>query len=147
MIEEKRVFMRHPSDIPIQILPENPVVPKEESLCDVSVGGLSMFSDTEFGTNTVLKITIPIINPVFEARGKVVWCNRTGNCFEVGIEFMEAKDAFRARMVEQICHIEHYKKEIREKEGRQLDGKEAALEWINKYAGSFEKESFAKIEK
>jgi hypothetical protein len=54
------------------------------------------------------------------------------------VEFIESKDAFRIRMVEQICHIEHYKNEIREKEGRLLNGREAALEWINKYAGSFE---------
>jgi hypothetical protein len=40
-------------------------------------------------------------------------------------------------MAEQICRIEEYKKEIREKEGRLLDGTDAALEWIRKYAKDF----------
>ena len=41
------------------------------------------------------------------------------------------------RMVEQVCHIEHWKKEIREKEGRELTGEQAAMEWIKKYAKDF----------
>ncbi len=42
-----------------------------------------------------------------------------------------------ARMVEQICHIEQYKNEILKAEGRQLDSKQAALEWIQKFASEF----------
>ena len=135
---EKRNFIRHPSDIPIGVKVENMIVPREESLCDVSTGGLSFFSSDDFAVNTVLNIKIQLVNPVFEARARVAWCNKSGNCFEIGVEFMQTKDAFRIRMVEQICHIEHYKKEIRQKEGRSLNGKEAALEWIDKYAGTFE---------
>lgn len=142
---EKRAFIRHPSDIPIEIQVENPVIAKEESLNDVSVGGLALFSDSAYRANTVLKIKIQLVTPAFEARGKVAWCNRAGSCYEVGIEFLETKDAFRARMIEQICQIEHYKKEIREKEGRTLNGKEAALEWIRKYAGSFEEENLERL--
>ena len=55
----------------------------------------------------------------------------------MGVSFVDPDDAFRTRMVEQICHIEHYKKEILEKEGRELTGEEAALEWIKRYAGRF----------
>jgi hypothetical protein len=40
-------------------------------------------------------------------------------------------------MVEQICHIEHYKREVAEREGRELSGQQAAKEWIAKYAASF----------
>ena len=44
---------------------------------------------------------------------------------------------FRARMVEQVCHIEQYKHQVLKKEGRKLSGEEAALEWIQKYAPQF----------
>jgi hypothetical protein len=40
-------------------------------------------------------------------------------------------------MVEQVCHIKQYSKEILEKEGRKLSDEEAAVEWIEKYAKDF----------
>jgi hypothetical protein len=144
---EKRNFIRHPSDIPISIFTEIQLMPAQEPACDVGAGGLAFFSEYGYPLYAAVKIKIELVNPVFEARAKVVWCNRIGNVYEVGVEFTEARDAFRIRMVEQICHIEHYKNEIREKEGRLLNGREAALEWINKFAGSFEVLASAHTEK
>ena len=40
-------------------------------------------------------------------------------------------------MVEQICHIEQYRREVLKKEGRRLSSEEAASEWIVKYASDF----------
>jgi hypothetical protein len=40
-------------------------------------------------------------------------------------------------MIEQICHIEHYRKEVKLAEGRELSSEEAADEWIKRYAGDF----------
>jgi hypothetical protein len=40
-------------------------------------------------------------------------------------------------MIEQICHIEHYRQEVLRVEGRKLSSKEAASEWISKYARDF----------
>jgi len=42
------------------------------------------------------------------------------------------------RMIEQACHIEHYRKVWSEK-GRQLSAEEAAKEWIEQYAAAFPK--------
>ena len=69
--------------------------------------------------------------------GNVVWCDRSGNGYEIGIEFEKSRDVFRLRMIEQICHIEHYRKEILLQEGRELTTQEAASEWITKYASDF----------
>lgn len=41
------------------------------------------------------------------------------------------------RMIEQICHIEHYRKEVERQEGRRLSSQDAADEWISRYAGDF----------
>jgi len=40
-------------------------------------------------------------------------------------------------MIEQICHIDHYRKEVLEREGRQLSSAEAAMEWVTKFAQDF----------
>ena len=40
-------------------------------------------------------------------------------------------------MIEQICHIEHYRKEVARVEGRELSTQEAASEWISRYASDF----------
>jgi len=144
---ERRIFIRHPSDIPLEVEPGNVVLRKEELLSNVSVGGLTFVSNVPFEKNSTVKITIRAVRPAFEASGRIVWCSDSSGRFEIGVEFIETKDAFRIRMVEQICHIEHYKNEMRAKEGRSLSGREAALEWINKYADSFEKQAYETIGK
>jgi len=118
----------------------------KKTLGNVSTGGLAFSSKIPYEQQALLKIRITIVNPVFEAAGRVVWCRKAFGNFDIGIEFVEAKDSFKIRMVEQICRIEHYKNEIQAKEGRALSGREAALEWIGKHAGSFEQEAFEKVE-
>ena len=60
--------------------------------------------------------------------------------FELGVEFLNADDAFRARMVEQVCYIENYKLTVFREEGRRLSLEEAAREWISKFASDFPEE-------
>ena len=128
-----RSYLRHPSDIPIDILPAQVDAGDTRPLHNVSHGGLS-FSAT---TGEVVRLRISLVSPAFEALGKVVWCHGSEGHYIVGVEFLDEMDLFRARMVEQICHIEHYKKTLREEEGRHLTSQEAALEWIKKFAGDF----------
>lgn len=132
-----RNFIRHPSNIPIDFHMEELVTKGNEYLKNVSFGGLSFSSEQELTTGTVISIKIPFIQPVFQAVGRVSWCRPENDQFEVGIEFIDKDDMFRARMVEQICHIEQYKQEVLKKEGRKLNGEEAALEWIEKFAPMF----------
>lgn len=134
---ENRQFMRHPSDISIEIQLADVAVSAREYLNNISLGGLSFKSKVFLDTGRIIMVTIPLVKPVFRAKGCVVWCEFKGEYFDVGIEFIEVSDAFKARMVEQVCHIEQYKKEIYEKEGRTLTGTEAALEWISKFADHF----------
>lgn len=132
-----RNYIRHPSDIPIQFVEENQHTPVSQTMHDVSYGGLSFNSDKPIAEGTQLHICIDTVEPVFEAEGIVVWCHAEGDEFIVGMEFVNKEDIFLARMVEQICHIEHYKKEILQKEGRKLSSKQAASEWISKFARMF----------
>ena len=132
-----RSFIRHPSDIPIDFQLQELVAEGTDLLKNVSHGGLAFDSKLNLDKGAIIRISIPLINPVFEALGRVTWCNSRENRFEVGVEFVEEDNIFLARMVEQICQIEHYKEEILQQEGRNLTSEEAALEWIAKFADDF----------
>jgi Tfp pilus assembly protein PilZ len=132
-----RSFIRHPSDIPIDFQLEELVAEGNDYLRNVSHGGLAFIAKAALSPGTTVRIKIPLIQPVFQAIGKVAWCHPYHHEFEIGIQFLDESDNFRARMVEQICHIEQYKQEALEKEGRHLTGEQAAVEWIEKYATEF----------
>ena len=131
-------FIRHPADIPIQIQVEYLPDSDSSEMNNVSLGGLACESRTYLEKGTEVRIQVPFLKPAVEAKGNVVWCHlKAEGVYEVGIEFAEPDDAYTARMIEQVCYIERYKKEIREREGRVLNGEEAAREWIRKYAAGF----------
>ena len=132
-----RSFIRHPSDIPIEFSVENRQSSVSIPMKDVSVGGLSFSSNENMEKGTLLHICINAVQPTFEADGVVVWSRQDGEQFIIGMEFLHKEDIFLARMVEQICHIEHYRMEMGEKEGRQLTSQQAAKEWITKFAKLF----------
>lgn len=134
----ERKYIRHRANLPIEIKLSELVPHKKEFLTNISFGGLSFKSSVPIEKHTVINIKIPLSRPVFSAKGKVVWCKTNpDSTYDIGVQFIGAKDHFKIRMVEQICHIEEYKKEIFEKEGRKLTSVEAALEWIHKYADKF----------
>jgi len=130
-----RKYIRHPSDIPIEI--EGVDAQDIESLQDVSFGGLSFVSKNRIKPGSKISITIKFVNPSFVSLTVVKWCRKRGDHYDVGVSFCDHEDAYRARMIEQVCHIEHYKREVLIKEGRKLTGEQAALEWIQRYAAKF----------
>jgi hypothetical protein len=133
-----RSYIRHPSDIPIEYqADEQNTGISQDQLHDISPGGLSFSSARALDPGTLISIRISCVQPGFEARAQVVWCRRDGDGFVIGVAFIERGDLFRARMVEQICHIEHYRAEVLASEGRRLDGEQAAREWIQKFAVGF----------
>ena len=139
-----RKFIRHPISIPITFsmvaLPEetSPIA-HYTNLKDISEGGLSFTSPIAVEPGSTISITIPLTQSPFTAKGVVRWCKRIENSFYVGVQFNDEYSKFNVRMVEQICHIEAYQKEVYQKEGRELSLQEAALEWIKKFSTQFPK--------
>ncbi|MBV1885236.1 MAG: PilZ domain-containing protein [Gammaproteobacteria bacterium] len=132
-----RNYIRHPSDIPIEIHVSDLKPPNSLNLVNISVGGLAYQSDYFIEPGLVISVRIPTISDEFQVTGEVTWCRKSDDKFDVGIQFNEQHDLFNTRMIEQICHIEHYKRHVQEQENRTLSGEEAALEWIEKYAATF----------
>lgn len=146
-----RRFVRHPAEIPIELEERgrhatraaSTAADRQDSarassvLQNLSIGGLRCEVDRFIAIGTSIQIRIPLVNPDYTGQGVVVWCRPHDRHFEIGIEFDREEEAFKSRMVEQVCLIEQYRKRIRIAEGRELDGEQAAREWISRYAGEF----------
>lgn len=137
---ERRGHARHAADMPIEVRLQDIVTHRTEYLNEISFGGLSFRSHTPLDAGTRVDIRIPLVRPVFHATGRVIWCRPSAAdpaAYDVGVEFTGARDNFRVRMLEQICHIENFKKELASQTGKPVTGEQAALEWIRRYADKF----------
>ena len=132
----RREFIRHTADVPIEVRTVDGEHASATGL-NVSHGGLAFMSALCPAEGATLEIAIPEVDPPFQAHARVAWCRPEADAFLVGVEFLDATDAFRARMVEQVCTIERYRQDVRKREGRELTTQEAAAEWIGRYAGRF----------
>jgi hypothetical protein len=133
-----RQFIRHPVDVPIEIRTDRGVPGAEVHTHDVSLGGLAVYSSEPVEPGALLEVCIPYVEPAFQARARVAWCRpHLDGGHELGVSFLDAQDAFLARMVEQLCYIEDYRKSVARLEGRQLSPEDAAHEWIEKFAAKF----------
>jgi hypothetical protein len=132
-----RQFIRHPADIPIEVFAHDQLAHARRHVYNVSLGGLAFQSDRAIDLGVIVEVRIPFVRPTFETKARVVWCHARETGYELGAEFLDPEDAFRGRMVEQLCYIENYKKTVFQTEGRLLTAEEAAMEWIGKYASEF----------
>ena len=139
-----RAFIRHPVDVPIELSepvsgrsPVADIDPLQLRARNISSGGVSLLTDKYMSPNSIIQLSIRLVKPPFETYAQVVWCEALESRFELGLQFMRHQDEFAARMVEQVCHIEHYRMWVQEVEGRDLDCEHAAEEWIGKFAQDF----------
>jgi hypothetical protein len=146
-----RRYIRHPSNIPISFQIDDQIQPIVHRMRDVSLGGLCITADRPLQRGMKIHINIPITadsygaenredtseSKPFEADGIVAWCRPEGPAYTVGVQFADQSIHFGLRMVEQICHIEHYRNDVLNAQGRTLSAEEAAKEWVEKYAAEF----------
>jgi hypothetical protein len=136
-----RKFIRHPVDMPIRVtssrVEDDDDTDSDQTITNVGLGGLAFLSSRPFAIMERVRVTIPVLDQDNLLSGNVVWCERSGDGYEIGIEFDRSRDTYRMRMIEQICHIEHYRGEVERLEGRKLSSQDAASEWIARYAEDF----------
>ncbi|MCM5678140.1 PilZ domain-containing protein [Schlegelella sp. S2-27] len=137
-----RQFIRHPVSVPIEVKTDRHEPQRAVHTHDISLGGLAFVADEPQAPGAELGLRIGCVQPPFEARARVVWCrphaaNGSAEAYELGVAFLDPQDVFLARMVEQICYIEDYRREVLRCEGRELTSEEAAFEWIDRYAADF----------
>lgn len=151
-----REFIRHTVDVPLEFStvraddaddlghfdpgpasPREPEDTRSAHSVNVGFGGLAFHSNYCPAVGELIELRIPSVDPPFVAKARVAWCRPEDGNYLIGASFQDASDAFRSRMVQQVCSIESYRKEVREKEGRDLTTEQASAEWIAKFAGRF----------
>lgn len=111
-ISEKRQFLRHPSNIPVEVIPYpeaalNNVEYEPLYLKNVSFGGLAFFSSENIPLNSIIYIRVLSQTP-FELMCRVVWLHALEDTaeYEIGVEFVARKST----AMEQLILVEMYHK-------------------------------------
>lgn len=141
---ERRRFIRHPMCFPLkyQIIKEDVNEgPLEEysTTTDVSRTGLSFSAKYPAKPDSLILIRMPFQDKIFNVRAKVVYCNKTPEVklYSIGVCFQEYKDAFKAKLIEQMYLISEYR-DIRSMQlGKEISLQEASKEWIRRYSERF----------
>ncbi|MBP8203913.1 MAG: PilZ domain-containing protein [Pseudomonas sp.] len=136
-----RHFLRHPSDMPVElVLRKQAFVPKQR-LNNISLGGVACNSGRAFRRGTAIELRIPLFGEQARYPGLVAWCRKLEDGYLVGIAFIDEDTLFRARMVEQVCQIEHYRQQREQELGCSLPVEDMAQEWISQHAAAFSRAS------
>lgn len=131
-----RNFIRHPLDMPIEVLPGTGERQSGEML-NLSLGGVAFQCPVDHAPGTDVTLRIACCDPVAEVAGQVVWCEPEGRMYDVGVAFYHPGDAYKMRLVEQACHIQQYRLDRVIEDGCYLTLDEAAREWIVRFARRF----------
>jgi hypothetical protein len=131
-----RKYVRHPSTIPVELSIARTPCAGQQQLANIATGGFACSVGEPLPVGATVQLRIPMIWPEYRGCGVVKWCRGEAPNCEVGIEFC-AHDLFKAKMVEQLSQIEHYRNRLWVDEGRIVDGEQAAKEWIARYAQEF----------
>jgi hypothetical protein len=132
-----RHYIRHPFEVPIKYRTDEAGRIHEDDMRNISEGGLCFRSEKKLEMGLEIVVNISVQKPPFEAKGYVMWCKEESDHWEIGVQFDNTTTDFSMRMVEQICYIEQYRKDVARYEGRDLAPDDAAEEWIKKFAKSF----------
>ncbi len=123
-----RTHIRQPTQIPVEVTaPDIPVI-RSPHLKNISFGGLCLRADRPLKAGTSVNIRLPSLDPDFETRGRISWCRQERGGIELGVEFLDPDSGTPLHMVEQVCDIERYRKQVLQQEGRHITSEEAARE-------------------
>jgi len=136
---KQRQYIRHLSGISVDASLTSGERINHDGVVDISAGGLAFDSQSPLPIGAMVTIQIPQIDLSFNVTGEVAWIKENDGGCTMGIAFTNRDEAFRARMVEQVCLIESYWRHARENDGRNITIEEAANEWISRFAAEFPK--------
>lgn len=132
-----RHFLRHPSDMPVELVQRRHAFLPRQRLNNISLGGVACNSSKGFRKGTAVELRIPLLGEQARYPGVVAWCRKQAEDYLVGIAFIDEDTLFRARMVEQVCQIEHYRHQRERELGEDLPVEAVAREWIALHAEEF----------
>ncbi|MCP1649971.1 PilZ domain-containing protein [Pseudomonas sp. GD04087] len=132
-----RQFLRHPCDFPVELVIRKQTFLPRQRLHNISLGGVACNSPRGFRRGTSIELRIPLLGDSARYPGIIAWSRKQASDYRVGIAFIDEDTLFRARMVEQVCQIEQYRRQREQASGGSLPFEELALEWIAQNAADF----------
>ncbi len=132
-------FIQHPIGLPISYRCVKCTKTQSTSFGGNVLVGLSFEVAEPLEPGTILDVTVRIYDEDHTFRGQVIWIHHLEQHYQLGLIFNNESDAFHARMIEQACYIETYRRRLSITEGRPVDIECAAQEWIEKYSAQFPK--------
>ncbi len=108
--------------------------PFQTRLRDIGQGGLGLAVAEPIQPGETCEIQFPLLNYPESVRGKVVWCRPDADGYAAGVQFLEDHPYSHARLVVDICQVEYYRRDQRQRHGRELDHASAVQEWRERHA-------------
>ena len=133
----KRGYIQHPSEIPLKTKLVKAPLPEVQSVQATPSRGLCLESAKSFEVGNNLQVSITLNGSEFKADATVAWVEPEDDHYIIGVNFNDKDKSYGIRMAEQICHIEHYRRDVLQHQGRQLTEEEAAIDWVDRYASTF----------
>ena len=139
MQQEKRQFLRHPIQVPIQLQRTDKKEVVRNQTIDLSLGGLCFYWNRTLNEGDLVSLTIPVEDQLFHIKARVAYSRKDPKkgLFRIGLVFENLRSAFRARLAEELLKIMEYREKISRTLGREISEEEAAKKWIAKYAAHF----------
>lgn len=124
-----RQNVRHSSAMPVNLAGSEPEQPLDLCLRDIGQGGVGLRSPVALQPGETFHLTFPLLQYPDDIVGRVVWCQPESDGYTAGLQFVEAHPYSHARLVVDVCHIEFYLRDQRQRLGRDLDHATATQEW------------------
>jgi len=108
---ERRRYIRHPAEISVEYTVSGAQEKISNLTKDVSFGGIRFRGNSYIEPGTILKMVFPTIHREYEVAGRVVWCSQKKDYVEVGLQFLDENEAYRAQLIEEISLLKRRQQE------------------------------------
>lgn len=129
-----RPFIDHPPQIPLHYHAVAGAAPDKRGAAGI---GIRFAGHRAVNCGCVLEVCIALNGEVHRFRGIVAAIARERSSYNICLWIRGKRQAFAARMAEQLCHIEGYRHMRTQQKGYDMGADEAALEWIERFAADF----------
>jgi hypothetical protein len=110
MMSDKRKYIRHPAEIPLEYKIAEDQQAHSELTTNVSFCGLCFRASDAIDRGTIISLKFPSVNSGVVLTAKVVWYIEKENYVDIGVEFQNKTDALMAKTLEEICYIRKFEK-------------------------------------
>jgi len=144
--KDRRHFIRHPLALPLVytvIEKAKDKLPKElpAETVNVSIGGLLFPAKHAVLAGSMICLQMPFEGKIFNLKGKVVRCvkNPETRLYDIAVCFWRLREAFKAKMIEQIYLISEYRDLLSLQLGKEVSLEDASRKWVKRYSERFKR--------